>query len=407
MSGLEDREEAKAAGKSLQGELERAFEDLKRLREDEKLNAKDDEATTTGPQWPGAGKNSVMGPQCEQTPGQPYVFYHRVSNADTKASGLRMSACLAAMDNCRTDMFTTCDMTVEAYRKVNDPFIEVAIELYPAIRKLGEESSRRGLLHRTSRGALLSWLRLEAVFGWPGFPMKTEETTIYHVGKDKSSGQKEPICTARFVEAFTDKERALNGDEWEKASDRFWASVKENHSVSRLSSRRLESYYDPAGEPFMPTHFKKVTWMMSHCYEDLWEILYHGKTPELLWDVNKLAGGDFAELVAEEVDPQAIAMNLPKPMEVANEYNVLCFLDVDTRKAVYVLAPKGSTTKTNEVVLSVCALYRWQGLPQNGKTLHREDFQVISGASQISLINFANGQEYKATKSVDLSKLAS
>lgn len=387
-----------------------AYEQLAKLVEKEKLekvHPSGASSSTLQSEWPGAGKNSVMGPQCEQSQGMPFVFYQRVANSDLKFTGLRMSACLAAMDNCRTDMFTTCDMSVESFRKVNDLFIEVAIELNPAIRKLGGEVSRSGLLHKTSRGALGSWLRLEAVFGWPGFPIRSEETTLYHVGKDKSSSQREPLCTARFIEAFTDKdeERALNGDAWERDAEQYWANVKENHSVNRLAQKSLFSYYNSEDEPFSPTNFTKVCWLMTHSYGDLWELLYHGKTSELLWDVNKLAGGDFANLVAEDPDPQALAMNLPKPMEVGTQYDVMCYLDVQTSKAVYVLLPKGSTA-LGDVVLAVCARYKWQGVPQHGKTLCKEDLQVLSGPSRNALVNFALGLDFKATKAVDFEKVA-
>jgi len=398
---------AAAATEALSKRLKDAFETMTAQKERDKIaGISSGEQTVIKSEWPGAGINSVMGPQCEQTAGTPFTFYQRVANADLKPTGLRLSACLAAMDNCRTDLFTTCDMSVESFRNVNDPFVEVAIELCPAVKKLSRESSRSGLLHKTNRGALLSWLRLEAVFGWPAFPMRSEETTIYLVGKDKQSSQREPLCTARFNEAFTDKdeERALQGDTWVEASLKFWASVAENHTVSRLSERRLEGYYGASDEPFMPTKFAKVSWLMSHSFGDLWEILYHGKTPELLWDVNKLAGGEFADLVVEDSDPQALAINLPKMMEVGSTYEVFCYLETLSRRAVYVLVPQGKSTN-GDVVLAVCARYNWKNLPQDGKTLCREDLQVLSGPSRAALVNFGTGQDFKGTKVLDFSKL--
>eukprot|EP00932_Pfiesteria_piscicida_P017895 SRR837773.4770.p1 GENE.SRR837773.4770~~SRR837773.4770.p1 ORF type:complete len:187 (-),score=9.85 SRR837773.4770:107-601(-) len=127
-----------------------------------------------------AGPGSVVRPQCPQQKGNPYTFYRQVQFVDTKPTGLRMSACLAAMDDCRTDLFTICDQTVESFRKVTDPFVQVAIELRPEVRRLARRAGAEdGLLytHRESKGDVLSWLRLEATFGWPMFPLRNEDRT--------------------------------------------------------------------------------------------------------------------------------------------------------------------------------------------------------------------------------------
>mmetsp|Transcript_310 Transcript_310/g.1038 ORF Transcript_310/g.1038 Transcript_310/m.1038 type:complete len:474 (-) Transcript_310:90-1511(-) len=356
-----------------------------------------------------AGSSAVK-PQSPQTPGEPYVFYHQICFNDTKPTGLRMSACLAAMDNCRTDLFTICDMSVESFKNVNDPFTQVMIELRPAIAKLGEGDSGDGLLYTTpdSSGPVLTWLRLEAQFGWPAFPLRTEEQTIYKVGKDINSAAREPIATARFVEAFTDSSAdppsALMGENWERDADKFFAKVKSDHSNEALNQRQIHKMYKSSGKPFTPTHYKEVSWLMSHAYADLWDVLYHARAPELLWDVNMLAGGEFAGLVAGEADPQALAMNLPKGMKVGTVYDTLCFLDSNTKKAMYVLLPQGSK-KGPDCVLCISASYNWQTVPQDGATLTSEDLEACTAVSRNQLINFAAGNEAKPTRLLDLSNL--
>ncbi|CAE8652857.1 unnamed protein product, partial [Polarella glacialis] len=92
-----------------------------------------------------AGPGSVVGPEYPQGgPDEPFVYYHKVAFVDTKPTGLRMSACLSAMDECRTDAFATCDQTVEAMRHATDPFTQVAIELHPAIARLSPDESDDG-----------------------------------------------------------------------------------------------------------------------------------------------------------------------------------------------------------------------------------------------------------------------
>lgn len=344
-----------------------------------------------------------MGPQSEQLKGTPYIFYQRLASADLKPTGVRMAALFAMCDNNRTDMFTTCDMSVEAYRKVNDPFVEVAMELRPAIKQLAADVGL-GARNRSGRG---SWLRSEASSGWPQFPFKTEEQSIFFVGQDKNSVRRETICTARFVEAFTDKDedKALNGDDWAQAAEQYWKYVKQNHSDPKLSEMRLSAYYKEGSDVFQPTKFAKVTWMMSHFYSDAFDILYHGKTSEMIWEVNMQAGGAFADLVATEPDPQAIAVNLPKMMKVSEVYEVLCFLEESTKRAIYVLAPQGKMDAAN-VVLGVCTRYKWDNISYLGETLTKEDFQLITGASARGFIQWATGEDGKGMKNADLSLLS-
>lgn len=361
-----------------------------------------------------AGPGSVVQPQCAQNPGRPYMFYRKINFVDTKPTGLRMSSCLAAMDDCRTDLFSICDQTVESMRQVTDPFTQVYLELRPAIKKLGKEASSDGILytHRDSKGAVLSWLRLEAQFGWPAFPFRTEEQNLYLVGKQREFDLNVPLATGRFMECFVDDSvtppSALSGDQSEKDVDKFFARVKQDHSSDSLKETQFHKMYPESKKPFVPTKFKKVTWLMSHGFGDLWDLLYHAKTPELLWDLNKLAGGSFAELVKGEPDPQAMGVSLPKKMEVGTVYDAYCFLEESKKKAVYVLLPTGQTTIADHV-LAVFANYDWKGTPEDGKTMTAEDTLVIKGAPIAQMLKFAesDGKEVaKPGKSLDLSKLA-
>lgn len=359
-----------------------------------------------------AGPGSAVAPQSAQKPGDPFVFYRQITFLDTKTTGLRMSSCLAAMDDCRTDLFTICDQTVESMRNVTDPFVEVVIELRPEIRKLGQGSSSDGLLytHPSSRGAVLSWLRAEAKFGWPNFPMRNEEQTLHLLGKSRGSTQSVPLARGRFTECLVDEVRheALSGAQWEQDVEQFFGKVKSDHSAQMLDTPQLRNLYPTGSGPFKPSQFKLVTWLMSSAYGDLWSVLYHAKAPELLWDLNRLAGGSFAQLVEQEPDPQALSMALPKKMEVGKMYDALCFLEEASKKAVYILLPSGVISEQSynkECVLAVCANYNWAEAPSDGCSLKSQDLEVLSVAARIALMDFAADKAPKAHRVLDLSGL--
>jgi len=353
----------------------------------------------------GAGKNSVMAPLYKQTPGTPYVYYQRVTMNDTKSTGLKMSSCFCFCDNTRTDMYTTCDQSIASYKEVKSPLTEIVLELMPAVRELGRQGSGGGLLRMKNRGAIGCWLRVEAKFGFPQFQMRVEDQTIFLAGNDRDSDQKIPICRGRFTEAMVDKDFSiLTGDEWERDTAAFYSNVKENHNFRSLDKSQLSKYFDARGEPFKPTKFAKVSWMMSHAFSDLWDIMYHPKTPEMLWEINMLAGQAFEKLVEQDPDPQAVIVNLPKKMAVGITYEVLCFLEEEQNKAVYVLAPSGNMEAT-EIVLAVVANYKWEAAPKDGQTTRKEDVDLIAAAGRNYLVNFATKGETRSSKNVDLSSL--
>jgi len=359
-----------------------------------------------------ADEDEPLLPQEQQSPGGPYVFYHQINFNDSKPTGLRMSACLAAMDELRTDSFTLCDQSVDSVRKVINPLTQLALELRPDILRLSgkDKGNRTGLhhAHPKSQGAVLSWLRLEALFGWPPFPLRTEEQTIYLTGKQKYSRMRTPLCQGRFVEAFVDDSvepsAALSGLQWENDIDQFFAKVKASFSSDKLNERAFQKFYREGGLPFAPTTYKKVTWTMSQIYTDLWGVLYHPKTPELLWDLNTLAGDEFAQLVEEEPDPQAISVALPREMKVGERYEAFCFLEANDKRAVYVLLPEGKTAAA-DCVLCVCARYDWVSAPQDGKTIRSGDVEVCNALSRSALANYGLGKEPKPNKFLDLEKL--
>mmetsp|Transcript_26170 Transcript_26170/g.55406 ORF Transcript_26170/g.55406 Transcript_26170/m.55406 type:complete len:477 (+) Transcript_26170:98-1528(+) len=357
---------------------------------------------------PSGNSNAPIEPASEQTQGEPYVYYKQIGFNESKPGGLRMSGCLATMDDARTECFVECDMSVSSFRNVTCPFTQVAIEMMPAVQKLGRAHQTDGLLYHSpkNKGAITSWVRSESLFGWPGCPIKSEETSMYLVGKQKESSKKERICTGRFIEAFVDDATgsALQGQAWESEFDRFYAKVKTHYSSGRLTERNLAKMYQPRGQPFTPGKFTRVKWLMSTAYGDLWGLLYHGRTPELLWDLNKAAGESFAKLVELDDDPQAITMQLPKKMQVGTLYEALIFLEEETQRAVYILRPDGSTSNS-DTVLAVTALYDWAGTPQDGKSLRAEDSEVIAAGSRAQICAWAAGGPAKATKTVDLSLL--
>jgi len=352
-------------------------------------------------------------PEVVQRKGQPFVHYHQVSFVETKPTGLRMSACMGVMDDCRVDMLKLSDTSVKSFQQVNDPMTEIALELYPAIARLSEkEGGGDGLLYtrRDSKGPILSWLRAEAEFGFPTFPFRCEEQTLYLLGKSREEriGQKEPLARMRHIDVWVDETQdpptLLRGEQWEIDAKKFWQRVRENHSSERLNHNKLTELYPRQGTPFTPTRFAQTKWMMTYQYCDIWGIIYHGKVPELLWDVNKAAGGEFAALVQAEPDPQALAISLPKRMEVGVTYDVCIFLDEGIKKAVYVLRPEGQDA-ASDAVLGVCALYAWGAAAQDPHTLKAEDLDICGSMGRSGLVKWANGESVGPTKLCDLSKL--
>merc|ERR1711862_358393 len=140
----------------------------------------------------------------------------------------------------------------------------------------------------------------------------------------------------------------------------------EDHTKPKLAewsslAKHFDYSPDYATKPkFTPTKFAEVTWMMSHAYADCWEIIYHAKIPEMLWEFNMQAGEAFADLVKEDPDPQAIAVSLPKGMDIGETYRAYCFLEESTKKAVYLVAPKADDMKVTDLVLVVVANYSWE-----------------------------------------------
>lgn len=383
-----------------------------RIRE-KPLSALTDGATGELPGWrdedemAGAGFGAAVGPEYMQVPGEPFAFYHKVMFPDTKPTGIRMSACLNAMEECRTDSFTICDQRVASMRKVTNPFILVALELHPSMAEFHPDNAEDGLLyaHPGSGGPIMTWLRLEATWGWPMFPLRSEEQTIYAVGKNPRASKRTPIATGRFIEALVDEQTnaMLTPEKWQQDFDQFFDQLKQDHSNSRLNESRLPNLYMKSNKPFTPTLFKKVSWTMSCMFADLWAILFHAKTPELLWDVNKICGGPFADLVQTDPDPQAIAISLPQKMEAGATYDCLCYLEEATKKAAYLLLPAGSSDPST-CVLCVMALYNWSNLPADGSTLSNEDVSLPdNGGARGNLIKFGlNTGEVKPSKLLEL-----
>eukprot|EP00439_Symbiodinium_sp_Y106_P039383 s309_g4.t2 len=227
----------------------------------------------------GAGFGAAVGPEYMQVPGEPFAFYHKVMFPDTKPTGIRMSACLNAMEECRTDSFTICDQRVASMRKVTNPFILVALELHPSMAEFHPDNAEDGLLyaHPGSGGPIMTWLRLEATWGWPMFPLRSEEQTIYAVGKNPRASKRTPIATGRFIEALVDEQTnaMLTPEKWQQDFDQFFDQLKQDHSNSRLNESRLPNLYMKSNKPFTPTLFKKVSWTMSCMFADLWAILFH------------------------------------------------------------------------------------------------------------------------------------
>jgi len=342
---------------------------------------------------PGTVK-SVVPTQNTQTPGEPFFFYHQITFLDTKPTGMRMSGVFGAMDETRMDMHSMCDHTAESLREVVDPHVELGMELMPVIKQLSNANATDGMLytHPDSRGAVQSWVRIEAEFGFPMYPFKTEEQNMFLVGKKRESAQRLHIARARFYKAFVeDKKGALVDESFQEELDLFYDKMKKDHVSERVAVRPLKMLYEPGNKAFTPTAYKKVRWLMSFIYSDLWGLHYHGRTSEVLWDVNMLAGSPFAELVQEEPDPQAMSVHLPKKMDFGKTFDVHCFLEVGLHRAVYVVGPEGFQ-KPNDVVLCVCARYAWEGAPADGKTLVSEDFEVLSLLGMKNLLKYVYGE---------------
>lgn len=324
-----------------------------------------------------------------------------------------MSSCFAFNDNARTDMYTSCNQSVDMMKNVKTPLVEYVLEMTPASRIYFSKNSSfggSGLLHKKRSGGIGSWVQTELKIGFPTFQMRVEEPTIYVVGKDQTEpNMKVKICGGRCVEAHVDQDFSLlTGNNAEESCNQFYQIVKENHCYDHLQYAQLAKYYEPSDAIFQPTRMAKVEWMMTHSYSDLWEIIYHGKTPELIWELNMAAGGAFEDLVSEDSDPQAVVINLPKKMSVGEKYGAACFVDERKKKAVYVLAPAHKFEVT-EAVLVVCALYNWDGVPEDGKTTTKSDIDITaSAAARGTLIDYcaSNGLAYKESKFVDFSKMS-
>jgi len=342
-----------------------------------------------------------------------FTYYHQVKFADSKPTGLRLSGCLVAMDELRTEMCQETDLTVSSFDNVVDRITEMAIEVFPAITSLSKSvAGEDGLLYTSpqAKGPILSWVRVESQLGWPSFPSKTEEHTAYLVGKDKFGPPRStPIATARFMQVSCDaseKMVPLEGDQWQQDYDKFWAKPKGRYSSGNLMQARLSDIYPKAGTKFSPTAFQRVSLRLTHCFQDLWGSFNHAKVPELLWDINMSAGVGFANLLSSDADPQAFAANFPKTMCVGCFYDVYCFLDDSSQKAVYILVPAGEKQAAT-CVLAVCARYKWKGiLPTRGKTLTSEDVMMINADGQGACLDYAfNGKPQREHPLCDFSAL--
>jgi len=344
-----------------------------------------------------------------------YSYYHQVAFNETKPTGLRMSACLSAMDELRNELYDLADMSVSSFENVRDPIIEVAFEFRPAVKALSKDNADDGLLytHPASKGAVLSWIRCEAKLGWPSGLLKTEEQTAFLVGKNKHGPPKRtPIANARFVQAFCNTSdnldaEPLQGTDWEQDFNKFWAQPKAKYSSPSLNVSALSQVY-PTGQPFKPNVFAKVSWRMSHYFEDIWANLYHAKIAELLWDANMLAGGSWKTMMDADLEPQAIAARFAKSMFVDTMYDILCFLDSSAKKCVYILTTQGDgPPHHSQVVLAVCASYKWSGVPSDGRTLTAEDFLTVDTEGRKALLGYCSGSAADRSSAVDISGLPS
>lgn len=303
------------------------------------------------------------------------------------------------------DLMDLADMSVSSFADVADPVVEFAVEISPQSLTMSDEVNR-GLqyTHPKSKGAVLSWLRVEAQVGFPSFPLRTEEQKVFLVGKNKLATNK-PVLLAngRFCKKFTDvvKGTAIEGAQMEQDFNTFWAKVRNNYSSDDLNNGDIASYYPEGGKVFKPTLFTKTKWRMPHAYSDLDGGLFHARLPEVLWDINTSAGGEFQKLVASALnpDPQAFAANLPEALSVNKMYDVLCFVHPETKQAVYAFMAEGASA----CVLAICALYRWPSTSQSGQTLYTEDVQLVSGPVRKELIEFGTTGTCKGHKLLDLS----
>jgi hypothetical protein len=338
-----------------------------------------------------------------------FTHYHQVKFADSKPTGLRLSGCLVAMDELRTEMCQEADTTVASFENVVDHIVEMAVELQPAVTCLSGQED--GLLYTTrdAKGPILSWLRVESQLGWPSFPYKAEEHTVFLVGKDKfGPARSTPIATARFMQAFCDnseKTVPLDGEQWRQDFDKFWATPRGRYSSGRLAETRLSELYPVGGNKFSPTQFQKISIQLTHCFQDLWGSLNHAKVPELLWDINMRAGVGFANLLEKDADPQALAAKMPKSMSIGRFYDVYCFVENGKRRAVYIVVPEGEK-QASSCVLAVCARYNWESVLPQGKTLTKEDLSMIDSDGQTAFLDYAiNHSHQKPDSLCDFSAL--
>jgi len=356
-------------------------------------------------------KPDFAGPSHVQSPGQPYVFYHQIQFVETKASGYRMSGCLAVLDASRLNLLTTCDWSVRSFRHLKTLPLQIALELRPAISQLSDKIAHDGFLytHPDSSGPVLSWLRAESTFGWSKFPHRMEESTIFLVGKNRDSDQREPLATARsnliLADGTSNPAAAFAGEVAARESDQFWGAARLNHSNASLDVAELQALYSKGNEAYKPTYMKKVCWMSSYFHCDVDCALYHGKVPEILWDINTQAGGPFADLLRTEPDPQALVVTILRRFQTGTFYDVLSFLDKDLQKAVYCFMPQGSL-HPEDCLLAVCALYNWHQVPEQGCTLRSEDFEMVGENGRHNFIRFAAGSGTKPSNVQDFSRLA-
>lgn len=335
-----------------------------------------------------------------------YSHFHQVAFQETKASGLRMSGCLNAMDELRDGMYDVVDTSINSMSNARDPIIEAAIELLPSINIMNNDDDGLLYTHPDSTGPVLSWLRCEAKLGWPGTSLKSEKQTCYLLGKKRNGPlKKTPIANAHFVQAFCGTNNIdmvpLQGADWEQDFNRFWALPKRKFSSQYLDSPKLATMY-PSRKPFKPDHCKKITWLLPQHYGDAWATFNHVKAPELLWDMNMLVGGAFKALLEPEPDPQAIAMNMPGAMQSGKFYDVLCYLESSAKKAVYAFFPKDQLSDKS-CVFAVCAIYNWTDLKGDGKTLSVEDLTMIDTEGRSALLSFHKGTKATWPSCVDFS----
>merc|ERR1711862_542161 len=167
----------------------------------------------------------------------------------------------------------------------------------------------------------------------------------------------------------------------------FWRLPKTKYSSGKLGTDELSAQYLSSGQKFSPTAWQSVTWMMHHMYQDIWGCFNANKLTELIWDMTMKAPS-FKDFLKKENEPQAYAAKLQQGgPSLAQRYDVYCFLDQETQKAVYIFMDKGEK-QASACVLAVCALWKWDRVPADGKTLSSEDFEAIDLAGVSALMKW-------------------